>query len=838
MDKVFNGKGDKNLINKVVDDLEEIKKLSGENTDLYKQRTSEYLKDVRDLNRVEKYLLKRNNDVRKANIERAMSFEDPVEGINSMLGGSTKAVVGAVDNVDSVQKGLLQDYMATVFMSIEDLPNFKQLLSGEKDLDIAEAFDKFFAGEKIDSFPDDVQRVVHVLSSGNKKLFEDMRTYGVPVKKMGKYILKQVHKRDKVGALGIGAWKKKISTHGLDYARMFNIKDAEIKAKISSYLRDPEAYGGKIPSKWSNADKLALSKVNDFLDEAYDNIMYGKMDTQGVTDDLLEIGHTANYQSQLSAGRNIHFESTKAQTQYNMDLGSGSLLNGMKESIAAQARMLPLIRQFGSNPEAGLKGMMERIKSQLKRDGKMEAASKLEAKESAIMARFNILTGKNTKNTGSTLEKVGRGVRAVNTASLLGMSGIKSTSNFAVSASQMVNLNNKNYFHNLIDGLQNILNVSGKENRKQIAQNGGEFLNDMSYHMNEAMSMNDNYDGTKPGAMATLARSAYKWSGLDAVTEASRLTFTDTMRREVAKHVTTKFDKLPTGIQGEMLRANITSKDWDVFKHALTTDHQGRTTLSLEILENIEDVDIQPPMGMSREGYLREIGMKFRSYTQYKGDLASTTPGVHEMAKMRGDNANATIDAQVRATMFQFKSFGLQMWRIMGEAKNSNFDAEAMAKGKRNFGSNSSNMRLMAELSIGMAGMYYASQSLYKLAVGEEPDDPTSAATWANAWVQAGSTGFIGDFMLGQADSKYRSMAGDAIGPTFGGLVPNIANIYKNAFAGKNVSKDIVRLGRRVTPFQNNFLLDPFMDMMQYDVINEALDPGYAAKRDRRLKGK
>ena len=144
----------------------------------------------------------------------------------------------------------------------------------------------------------------------------------------------------------------------------------------------------------------------------------------------------------------------------------------------------------------------------------------------------------------------------------------------------------------------------------------------------------------------------------------------------------------------------------------------------------------------------------------------------------------------------------------------------------------------MGEMSIGMAGMYYASQSLYKMAKGEEPDDPTDPMTWANSWVQAGSTGFMGDFMFGQADSRYRSFAGDLLGPTIGGLVPQIRNTYLNAVDGKDVSKDMIRLGRRLTPFQNNFLLDPALDYIQYDILNEMLDPGYAAKRDRRLKGK
>ena len=793
-------------IKDIVGQIQAIKDLSKENKALYEKRTSEFIKDLKEYNAAEKLNLILDAKRQKDLIERANNFENPTHGLLSVFEASTSAKEGVVDSVANRRNALEMDYLNTFVGYVRRLPIYETFRTGVLDGQIFMAIDNIAKGLPTDKIDPNVLSIAKAIVALNKKTLLDMQRAGMAVNKMANYVTRQTHNRATLTTLGKDGWVKQVKEIGVD------------PAVFGKYAGDPDM------------ETKILGEIFDgitlFADEIISDESLGDM-ASGV--------FSPNISKQLSQSRVLRFKDGEAAAKYNKEFGSGTLFDSITSDIRKKARTIPLVEKLGSNPEAGFDKVIMALERQYKKEGNDLKLKQLETGKQALRDAINLATGKTTQPGTTDRATLVSLARTMQVAGKLGAAGLNSSTNLATTLAMIRSNTGKNMLGMLVPTVKDFFKSLPKDQAHEIARTAGMFFSEFNDHLME------NITGGRlaevNGTATKFARIMLRATGLTGITNGSAKAYVSVMQREIGNRSTKSFRDLPAHLQGNFKRAGITEADWKVLSQATETLDSGDKILSLTALENLE---VKPPKGKSAESFKRELARKIMTYYQHGAELASTTAGAREQRYLLGSRTEDSNMGQVRRLVGQFKGFPLQIMRTMGELKNSNFDAEALARGQKDF-AGKPDLWLMAQLTIGMTGIAYITDSLNRLANGDDVKNPARIDTWVAMMIKGGSAGLMGDFVLGEADNAFRNSAKDLLGPTVGTAI-DMANIQKKAVRGEKYEKDLTRLIRQNIPLQNVPFIRAGFDYIQHDVLNESLNPGYMNKRllnerKRRLNG-
>lgn len=176
---------------------------------------------------------------------------------------------------------------------------------------------------------------------------------------------------------------------------------------------------------------------------------------------------------------------------------------------------------------------------------------------------------------------------------------------------------------------------------------------------------------------------------------------------------------------------------------------------------------------------------------------------------------------------WQFKSFGIA---IMQRGFLREFYGYGNGAGGK---IGMSEARGLALFMAGSIGFGYLAMAMKDLLRGKEPKPLDNPKTWTAAAAQGGGFGIYGDFLFGEASRTGGGFLQTLGGPTVG-KADSAYQLYSAAKRGDDVGAQALRLAYTNTPYLNLFYLRMATDYLVLYELQEAMNPGYLRRMERR----
>lgn len=806
----------KEAIKRVAEDIESLKKHFDKNGDMngFKRKVREYIKEQRELSELE--VRTRAGNILRAN--RMHDFllqpgfeKDRAEGFKAILEKSTTLANGGSYSLVYQARSRFNKYMDHVAGRFEKDGLDKYVVSGLNDGEIRKAESLLAAGRSVDGVSPEALKVAQILKDHYDLVFQDKRDANIPVRRLFGYAGPQVHDARLVGADSFENWK----------------------ATILPELDTERTFGAKF------GDDAHVDKV---LKQTYKEIkagVYGQDKSIGIPDeqitDLLRIGPARNIEKKLSESRTLHFKDGEGYHRYSEKYGAGvaeSLVNDMRYT----SHQLAILNTFGTNPEAGFQADFERVTHTLRERGDIDAVKRLEAQQDRLTSMFRQATSIDHTVGNNMIAKTGAGIRALQAASKLGLVAFRSFANVAGAAVALKNAQGENIMQVATKLSTEWASQVPEGVRATFAKRFSNFIQD------EQSSLLENFSrGRMDGAANRAARYLTKYGGLEFMNNTTSFAVGKMQMESLADTIGKSFETLPNEKQVFFLEAGFKPEEYKLLSKAVETGEDGRTLLTPEGFSKIDDGDLKAAMketgvkNTSVGAYRTDLEMKYRSALLQISDIATTTAGVREGSRLNMGTKLGTVEGEFLRLITQFKSFTLQSINISRKFLNSQANGELLEKGVLQ--SEGRDMTSFAQFLAGTTVAAVAANAAIAKLTGRKVQDPTKASTWLDAMGKSGVGGMHVDFLVGEWD-KYNG-AEAVLGPTFGALAGSGLETFSlarnEALEGRDpftnkVLRDSAKLVRSNIPFQNFPGIKQGLDYLQYDVVNEALNPGSKAR--------
>jgi hypothetical protein len=806
----------KAAIGRLVDDIENIKKLSLENPELgsFQSRAMEYIKEKRELTEVQK-------NMRALNLKLAVNrmqfysqeafMKDPSEGFKSILDFSTGYANSGRDSVHARITTLKHDYANTLLGGLEKAGVSDIFLSGKIDLDVHKGIAAIAEGKAPEGISAEAAKAAQVIHNLNTKMFKDMRDAGAPVRYMPGYITAQTHNIAKVSQTDFKTWFNDVFPL-LDKKRTFGTNSGDITAM--------------------GVQMQAIYKAIKAGSVGVDTIMSGLE----IEDMLKNVGNTRSAAQKLSQSRFLHFKDPEGAFNYNSMYGNGSLAENVSYDFSRKATMIGSMQKLGTNPEAALLADMDRMEAKFRRDGRLDLADNLKRERLGVHNLYKEVMGSTSMPGQNTLAKVSLIIRQMNALSKLGYAGVRSISNFAVAAMEIKSQTGKNVLEAHWDTINEWMSAIPKDSQKDFARRAGIFLQDMNNEILNAGGVLGAHG--KPGMMAQSMKMMFKLTALDMNTRSPKIAFGNMFMQEMADNSGKSFTELNPRTQANLLTAGFGAKDFDLFKYAIEEMPDGRKMVTSEAIGNLSEDIVSAraaELEMTPRKYIRELQQKFSGHMAMSGEIVSTSAGPRMRNILNAGTFTGTYEGEIRRLLGQFKSFAVGAHFTAARFLNSTPDEAALLKGIAL--SKGKDFNSFAQFLVGATIMGYIGQALVDFANGKGVKDPGKVATWIDAAAKGGAGALYTDFLAGEYDRF--NFAENLLGPTVGQIAGPGAKLVtrgRKALTGEKAGSagiDAVRLIRNNIPFQQVPLAKQALDYLQMNVINESLKPGHLSRSER-----
>jgi hypothetical protein len=311
-----------------------------------------------------------------------------------------------------------------------------------------------------------------------------------------------------------------------------------------------------------------------------------------------------------------------------------------------------------------------------------------------------------------------------------------------------------------------------------------------------------------PGVLSSMSNSFFKWSGLTPWTDFWREGFGMVMSHRLANHLKTGWDGLDEGMRRGFEQYGINAADWKVLQSVEPQVMSGNKYVTGE--------------DVARLGGHAELETKLRTYFVEESHFAVPEPGARERAFMLQGTRKGTLPGELLRTFWQFRSFPVSIMMKTWPRLN-----QMGVKGS---------VLLASQLWL----MGYAAMSLKDISRGVAPplltdDWEHNAKIGVRALIQSGGMGVLGDLLYNDYRSYGRSIPDVVMGPT-GELATASAKMFQGLITGDAEAAEAFNLLVRNTPYVNLFYTRAAVDYMFTYAVQEALNPGYLRRRERRME--
>ncbi len=251
--------------------------------------------------------------------------------------------------------------------------------------------------------------------------------------------------------------------------------------------------------------------------------------------------------------------------------------------------------------------------------------------------------------------------------------------------------------------------------------------------------------------------------------------------------------------------------------------------LETRLLTQMEELAALPAryeeeLSRARTEVREDLALKLTSYFSDRGKYAVLEPGARERAILRQGTRAGTPVGEALRTIMQFKAFPVAMiTKVWGREIYGGQAGQARAAG-------------IFHMMVGSMVFGYLAMTAKDAFKGRwPPRDPTDPKTWGAAFAQGGGAGIYGDFLVGKYSRFGNSALETVAGPTLSS-VADVVNLWAATRGGDGRAATALRIALANTPFANLFYARIAADYLFLYQVQEAMNPGFLRRMERRLK--
>lgn len=602
----------------------------------------------------------------------------------------------------------------------------------------------------------------------NQARLDMLRKSGALVDEYEGYVVANLTDSEKATKLGYDAWKKSI----------YQNFDVDKSIKRANLL--PEDAEGFLESIYKN---MTENKPDALLSDDSDNV-------------IKIIGTPSNMAKRLERGRVLHPKSGAAQYTYLKEFGSDDLLNTILRATESTARNAALIEKWGTNPRATFE---RKIKSE---------SPQTQAK---LMSVWKHLDGSGAGPARAMIAKIDANTRALNNATMLGTGFI---AQFPDTVNRFTNLvaTNKTGVFNATESivLGTMKGFTGAE-RLKVARLTGLGAAAFLGKFQDRFSADD----YTPGLAAKANKITFAINLMNRVTDAQKAAHGEALVAELGENAGDDWSSLPTA--KNLTRYGFGEPEWNFARKGIETV-DGQPYLTLDAVEKIpteEVIEFMSQQKILREGvskaqekldassFRNSVVNKLSAYYIEETGVAMSEPGAAEKAMWYNADTKNTVGGAVARNISQFKMFMTAMTTktvddlIIGEGGRTWI--QSLFSGKSNYAG-------LATLMIGSMLTSYVADSMKKIVKNEDPLNANDPETWVKMLKQGGSFGFMGDFVLGDFNSRHGVSALSSLAGPTAGRVNDFIDLYNKLKRGEKTGEDALKMLYKTVPYANGLI--------------------------------
>lgn len=721
---------------------------------------------------------------------------DPSLGMEAALVGVNAPFDGAQRSVDSLTNGLVNEYNGGLIADLRKadlLPQFNNM-KGDFELDVARVLHALNTPDgvvpKVSSEAQQIGRFMHKYQRAS---IDRLNREGGYVRRKSGYVVRQSHRPDRMAKAGQKKWAEAIRP-----------------------LLDFEKMG--IPS----------DRIDGFLDSAYEAIESGVRLNQEVSDLERAFKGPGNIAKKDAASRVLEFKSPDAWLEYDKQFGNGSLREGFLQDVTRASRNTALMINFGTNPRA----MMDRVLEQSKRKFRADAKKRKRlVNPRALENMMDEVTGDINLTSNHTVAGAMAGFRAVQTMAKLGGAWVSALSDVAFVASSRI-YQGRSFVDAWGDAFKAPFEGLSGGDKRIMADLMGAGLEGQLGDFMSRFNASDQIQGRTSKAMATF----FKLNILGPWTDANKRGITMIMSRDLAMNSDRAFDALPPDMQRTLRTYDIDAKAWEVARAAVQEGPDGRSYIMPGDVDNVRG-SMFTGLSEAQQTKLRDrVRSNLFALFASEADFAVPSPGARERAILRQGYRPGTPAGEAIRFVGQFKSFGVTaLTKVLGRqvyGSGAKSISEQMARG---LGANIGLVNVIVMGTVMGMGIVQSKEVMK----GREPR-PADAKLFVSGMLQGGGLGIYGDFLFGEANrfggGTLETLAGPGIG-----TAAEVVDLFQRARGvveggEEDLSGDVLRLTKSNIPFANLFYAKGAMDYLIWYQMQEAINPGYLRRMERRVK--
>ena len=751
-------------------------------------------------------------------------FESFLMGINTLIEDGKGGILPSRDSLASLQESLREGYLTTYINDLDALgrDTFDLFREGDIDDEIIQALWVVDSPELLEGMSPQAIEIAKVIDKALETTRLDANSAGAMIKKNPSYVGKQTHDMDRIRAVDQEDWIKEI--YPLLYERTFD----------------------------GVADK------KDFLRNVHKNLKTGIHHGSG---SVMPNGIGRNVAKSVSQERILHFKDADSYIQYNKKYGRGGLSDNIMSNLRMSAQNTAMMRKLGLNPEANLNEVInDKLKELTKTDS--DQAERLQgAKNGKFKNYYAQLSGATSipaNKMGASIGQVTRGLISIKALGKVVVSALPDTG-FTGSELKHQGMNLLSSYATAFSNAGGAIGDLGKsmlkmrldpltpEKRRVLAELEISLDSMTGGFRSRFDASGDPYNPRISEAM----RQFFRLNGLTLWTDSMRGGAVIGMARHVGDFVSKSWKELPEGLRDTIGLYGINGPEWKLINKAGTQTFEGvdGKFLTPESVLDLDDAAIA--------SYLSEVGLK-PTKTQIDKTRAELKDKIRTYYVDRTSYAVIEPDAKTMATMHQ----GTQAGSFVGELMRflthfKGFPFALMQKvygrdvlGQRNKGKAAAvkSVEALSQLFVINTLLGYVAMSIKDITNNREPRDPMALKTWTAAALQGGGLGIMGDFLFGEAISRFGSGAfSSATGPLFseGDMIARA--IHKVATGDEKALATVFKLSYSYAPSVASMYFPPAsilntvyakaaMDNLILYNTMEALDSGYKRRMEKRIK--
>lgn len=542
--------------------------------------------------------------------------------------------------------------------------------------------------------------------------------------------------------------------------------------------------------------------VEDFLRSTYEVLTTGISRKIQTDDKMFEFKGPANLAKKTSRSRVLHFKDAESSIAYRDKFGKRDFMEGVMMGLDQSSREIALMETFGTNPRAMFDNIMKQTREKYR--GDKEKVKDI-INDRALRNFYEEVDGSTQIPESPSLAQVGSVARGLQTLSKLGGAVISSIADIPIKAAEL-QFQGYNAFKSYGIALTDI-RVRGTK-QKQLGAMLGVGFDGMAGNIAARFTAQDDL----PGSISKLQRLFFKVNGLQWWTDSQKIGTGLAMAHRLSQFKGKTFDKLDVDTKRLFDNFGITANDWELIRKSNTKALDGREYITPDAIRDLEGVT---------DRVKEELEDKLRAYFIDRVDAATLTPDARERAILNQGYARGTVAGEFLRIITQFKSFPTTViTKVYGRAL---------------YGKGKADVPAMIQTAIMTTLMGYIAMTGKDLLKGKEPRPLDDPSTWNAAFLQGGGAGILGDFLLGEYNRFGGGLVTTAMGPTASTL-DQIARVYGKVKSGDDPSAAALNAAVSNVPFNNLFYVRPAINYMFLYQMQEAVNPGYLRRMERRTE--